>query len=68
MPSRLLLRDPTSNDPLEPELSKELSHWEQLIFFDMQNDQNNPNNGSQRRPQTAEGQWEKRRGPDLYNN
>jgi hypothetical protein len=59
MPSRQLLRDPTSNDPLEPELSKELSHWEQLIFFDMQNDQNNPNNGSQRRPQTAEGQWEK---------
>ncbi|KAJ7899956.1 hypothetical protein B0H14DRAFT_2671619 [Mycena olivaceomarginata] len=54
MPSRQLLRDPTSN-PLEPELSKELSHWEQLIFFDMQNDQNNPNNGSQRRPQTAEG-------------
>ncbi|KAF7339994.1 Cytochrome C oxidase assembly protein COX19 [Mycena venus] len=45
----------TSNDTLESELSKELSHWENLIFsFDMQNDQNKSNNNSQRQPQSAE--------------
>ncbi|KAJ7785912.1 hypothetical protein B0H16DRAFT_1488448 [Mycena metata] len=45
MPSqRSVEEDPTSNDPQD----SELSHWENLIFsFDMQNDENRPNNGSQ---------------------
>ncbi|KAF8213469.1 hypothetical protein K438DRAFT_1804034 [Mycena galopus ATCC 62051] len=46
MPSRHLPGgDLTSS--FEPELSKELSHWEHLVFsFDMQNDQDNSNNNS----------------------
>ncbi|KAJ7042629.1 hypothetical protein C8F04DRAFT_1076574 [Mycena alexandri] len=45
MPSqRRAEEDPTSNDPQD----SELSHWENLIFsFDMQSDENRPNNGSQ---------------------
>ncbi|KAJ7275412.1 PLC-like phosphodiesterase [Mycena haematopus] len=56
MPSQhLLRRGLTSNDPLAPELSKELSHWERLIFsFDMENEQNDPNNNAPRQSQTAD--------------
>ncbi|KAK7064544.1 cytochrome C oxidase assembly protein COX19 [Favolaschia claudopus] len=52
---RLLGRDLTSI-PLEPEIEKEFSHWERLVFsFDMQNnDPNNTSNNPQGQPQTPE--------------
>ncbi|KAF7367230.1 Cytochrome C oxidase assembly protein COX19 [Mycena sanguinolenta] len=56
MSSQQLLREgPTSNDIdlLAPELSKELSHWEHLVFsFDMDNEKNDPNRNPP--PQSAD--------------
>ncbi|KAJ6519454.1 hypothetical protein C8R45DRAFT_951546 [Mycena sanguinolenta] len=54
MSSQHLLREGlTSNDPLASELSKELTHWERLVFsFDMDNEQNDPNRNPP--PQSAD--------------